>query len=306
MATQNAIDANKPVSVDDGGTGAATLTDHGVLVGSGTSPITALSVGATGTLLVGTVSADPTFATSATGDFTFTSSTVDQTRNFTLSNTDNTAAATSAARMNVTVGGALVGDAQLNWVVTGQTTWSNGVDNTNDGYKIAASATLGTTDVFFSRVSGGEITKPLQPAFLAQIPSGGSVIEVTGDGTIYSYICTSEIFDQNNDYNTGTGQFTAPVTGRYMLIAGIRLSGVVAASAEEGAVYINTSNRRYRNGENRGTALGDFEMICATLVDMDASDVAYPQTSASGGTKTVGAFGFTDPAITCFAGFLAC
>lgn len=49
------------VVVEGGGTGATTLTDHGVLVGSGTSAIDALSVGATGTVLVGVTGADPEF-----------------------------------------------------------------------------------------------------------------------------------------------------------------------------------------------------------------------------------------------------
>jgi hypothetical protein len=46
-----------------------TLTDHGVLVGSGTSAIDALSVGTNGQLLVGSTGADPVFATAncATG-----------------------------------------------------------------------------------------------------------------------------------------------------------------------------------------------------------------------------------------------
>ncbi len=41
------------LTVAQGGTGAATFTAHGVLVGEGTSPFAALSVGATGTLLAG-------------------------------------------------------------------------------------------------------------------------------------------------------------------------------------------------------------------------------------------------------------
>lgn len=53
-----------PIAVDEGGTGAASLTDHGVLVGSGTDPITALSVGATGTVLAGSTGADPSFSAS--------------------------------------------------------------------------------------------------------------------------------------------------------------------------------------------------------------------------------------------------
>ena len=51
------------LAVSRGGTGASTLTDHGVLIGSGTSAITALTVGTNGQLIVGSTSADPVFAT---------------------------------------------------------------------------------------------------------------------------------------------------------------------------------------------------------------------------------------------------
>ena len=59
--TQNAINTNIPIEIIYGGTESTTLTDHGVLVGSGTSPITALSVGATNTVLQGSTGADPSF-----------------------------------------------------------------------------------------------------------------------------------------------------------------------------------------------------------------------------------------------------
>ncbi len=51
------------LEVQYGGTGASTLTDHGVLVGSGTAAITALSVGSSGQLLTGVTSSDPTWTT---------------------------------------------------------------------------------------------------------------------------------------------------------------------------------------------------------------------------------------------------
>jgi len=51
------------IGIAKGGTGASSLTDHGVLVGSGTDAITALSVGTDGQLLVGSTGADPVFAT---------------------------------------------------------------------------------------------------------------------------------------------------------------------------------------------------------------------------------------------------
>lgn len=56
------------IPVADGGTGASTLTDHGVLVGSGTSAVTALSVGTNGQVLVGSTGADPVFATITDGE----------------------------------------------------------------------------------------------------------------------------------------------------------------------------------------------------------------------------------------------
>lgn len=51
------------VDVAEGGTGASSLTDHGVLVGSGTASVTPLAVGTNGQLLVGSTGADPAFAT---------------------------------------------------------------------------------------------------------------------------------------------------------------------------------------------------------------------------------------------------
>jgi len=51
------------LAVTHGGTGASTLTDHGVLVGSGTGAITALGVGTTGQVLQGSTGADPVWST---------------------------------------------------------------------------------------------------------------------------------------------------------------------------------------------------------------------------------------------------
>jgi len=49
--------------VEGGGTGLATVTDHSVMVGSGTDPVTPIAVGTTGQILVGSTSADPVFTT---------------------------------------------------------------------------------------------------------------------------------------------------------------------------------------------------------------------------------------------------
>jgi len=51
-----------PLIVAKGGTGATTLTDHGILLGSGTGAITALGVAANGQLPIGSAGADPVLA----------------------------------------------------------------------------------------------------------------------------------------------------------------------------------------------------------------------------------------------------
>ena len=50
-----------PIPIVEGGTGAQTLTTHGVLLGEGTSAITALAAAATGAALMGNTAADPSF-----------------------------------------------------------------------------------------------------------------------------------------------------------------------------------------------------------------------------------------------------
>jgi hypothetical protein len=72
-ATISGLTASKPVftdaskklvstgtlAIDQGGTGAATLTDHGILLGSGTDPITPMTALGAGELVVGVAGADP-------------------------------------------------------------------------------------------------------------------------------------------------------------------------------------------------------------------------------------------------------
>jgi len=72
MATINTINSSEPIEVGAGGIGAATLTDHGILVGSGTGALTALTVGTHGQVLVGSTGADPVMATIDSDNATIT------------------------------------------------------------------------------------------------------------------------------------------------------------------------------------------------------------------------------------------
>lgn len=66
-ATQPSFaDISGTATVSQGGTGQTTLTNHGVLIGAGTSAITQLAVAVAGTLLAGVASSDPAFTSTPT------------------------------------------------------------------------------------------------------------------------------------------------------------------------------------------------------------------------------------------------
>jgi hypothetical protein len=173
----------------------------------------------------------------------------------------------------------------------------------------------GTSDFTLSSVTGtimsaldtGEITTPLQPAFLAYLGTNDN--NVTGAGAIYtmgsSGNALTEVFDQNADFNTN-GTFTAPVTGRYYLNAAIRLGNATSAMTN-GIIKIVTSNRDYGfrwHPYNLTTATAAAAFHCNVLADMDAADTATVTLQVSNGASdTLDIISFTGP-ITFICGVL--
>lgn len=150
-----------------------------------------------------------------------------------------------------------------------------------------ASAT-GTT---ISALDTGEVTMPLQPAFLAYVNT--TIPDVTGNNTLYTVIFDTERYDQGADFNLGTSTFTAPVTGRYHFCFGAYLADLSVAFSQ-GNMFLLMSN--YNAGFNQsnygaiqtGTAVitgGDF------YTDMDAADTANFAVRVSGSTLTIDVVG---------------
>ena len=63
VAELNSLSLDNALTVPNGGTGAASLTDGGVLLGSGTGAVTALGQATNGQLVIGSTGADPVLAT---------------------------------------------------------------------------------------------------------------------------------------------------------------------------------------------------------------------------------------------------
>lgn len=181
----------------------------------------------------------------------------------------------------------------------------------NDGTTLDTRPILSVTNLAVNRLTlsaAGEMTLPLQPAFLAY--RSANVSNVTGAGTVYTVPFNTEVFDQGSDYNNGTYTFTAPVTGRYYFSVGIGVFGLTAAMTQA-TIDIVTSNRTYRSQEwswgTTANASASLTTSFSVFADMDAADTALVQLTISNGAgDTADLDGGTTPARTFFAGHLVC
>jgi hypothetical protein len=202
----------------------------------------------------------------------------------TVRNTDNTNAASSAFT-EMSVGGASAGDVYFNFIVTTVTMFSLGIDNSDsDKLKITSGATPSAASTLWQMTTAGERTMPLQPSFFAYVT--GDAEDVTGDGTDYTIVASSEIWDQNNDFD-GTSTFTAPVTGKYFFKFSVYLEDLTTSNT----IYLvlSTSNRTYGHYYSTATPGGGGTQVIGSYyyADMDAADTAYCYVDVSGGTKIV-------------------
>ncbi len=288
-----------PKIVAEGGTGAVTLTDFGVLVGSGTTAITPLAVGTTGELLIGTSAADPAFGSSAAADFTFTTASAGTTRALTVSNTDATAANYSSAQLDLIAQSASTGDPFVHFNVNTGQDYALGVDNSDsDALKINDDTDPSTGNNLWKMTSSGERILPLQPAFSAYLPSDD--LNETGDGTIYTLGDTdvgtalTEEFDIGGNFTPGASGgalFTAPVDGIYVFIINFYLYGITGSHTSTIGAFAGsgiTTHRFAQNDPGNVSASGGFMVVGGTTIyQMSASDTLQGTIQLSGSTKVV-------------------
>lgn len=218
------------------------------------------------------------------------------TNSLTITNSSNTAS--SAALKIITVGGASSGDPTTNFNISGITDWEMGIDNNDsDNLKISQSTSLGINDTWIMNTSGTR-TMPLQPYVFAEITAAAN--NITGDGTVYVYGDTDvgptsvTIFEQGSNYTAGASggaYFTAPVTGKYLL-GGTLFAEAYTAAMGIGQINLVTSNGgcqmvRINVGNVRNAYQPDFAKMATVLLDMDAMDIFQMTFMCSGGAKVV-------------------
>lgn len=154
----------------------------------------------------------------------------------------------------------------------------------------------------------GHVTKPLTSAFNARL--NATSVNATGNGTAVTIICGTEIYDQNADYATGTGIFTAPVDGNYNFGGTLTLDDVSNAVTHTSVTFnLVTSNRTYHIYSLSADALEDGNTVRMPWsiigADMDASDTATINVTVSGATQIVDITGEATNNRTSFHGYLA-
>jgi hypothetical protein len=177
-----------------------------------------------------------------------------------------------------------------------------GTDSNNTFVKLGslsshpASIIAGNVEIIQCAVAG-EVTMPLQPAFLVEPASQQS--DLSGTTTI---AFGTEIFDQGSNFASNT--FTAPVTGKYQFNLTLYIVNF-DVSCTYVSFYIEASNRNVEM-VNSGSVFGATDptyssLAMGCLLDMDANDTCYIQCVQSGGAAQM------DIAIySRFSGFLVC
>ena len=131
--------------------------------------------------------------------------------------------------------------------------------------------------------AAGIVTKPYQPAFLANAATQFN-IPVNG---YYTVLLQTERFDNNNDFSSNT--FTAPVTGKYQLNYHLYLVQM-PTNASYFETYLVTSNRTYAAAitpsSYGGGGINYISISTSVLADMDAGDTAIVRMQQGGGTAS--------------------
>lgn len=243
-----------PQPVAEGGTGAITLTAHGVLIGEGTSAITPTAVGTTGQVLTGVTASDPVWAAPAASSISITGNSGGALTGNAFTFTGGTTGLTFAGSGSTeTLGGTLVvsnggsgaGTFTAHGVLLGEGTSAFGV------------TAVGTTGQVLTGVTGAD------PVWAAPAASVFPWTATTADASLVV----------NNGYianKAGLLTMTLPASatvGQVIAITNINtaVGWRIAQNASQQIFMGNQSTTSGVTGYLEATALGDtVNLICTT------------------------------------------
>tara|TARA_E500000331_G_scaffold260614_1_gene251524 strand:- start:950 stop:2719 length:1770 start_codon:yes stop_codon:yes gene_type:complete len=263
------------LAVADGGTGVSTLTDGGVLLGSGTDAITATAVLTNGQLLIGDNSGDPTIAT-----LTGTSNQVTVTNgagSITLSTPQNIHTSATPTFGTITTTGN----------ITGSSTSTGSFGELHIADKIG----IGTTNPDNSSLHvAGHINLDDDKA----VAWGGgssrpSILGNTSNNTLKFYTNGSERISIASSGEVGIG--TANPTKALHVVGDALVTGIL--TAQEFHTEFVSASIQYTSGSTKfGDTTDDLHSITGSLVITGSSLTIDSVGGVSGSSTSTGSFGY--------------
>lgn len=154
---------------------------------------------------------------------------------------------------------------------------------TNSTVTTLNTTTIANGGIVNHTLSGGNTTRP-NNAFVLVKSTGAT--DVTGDGTTYSIQFGSVTYDIGGNWDSTNNRFTAPVTGKYLVVVNITLENILVTH-NNFLLTINASSRQFNNITGGLLARPDNSFAATAFVDMTAGDVVRASIAADSGTKTI-------------------
>ena len=243
VADLSALSLDTALPVASGGTGAATFTDGGVLLGSGTGAVTALGQATNGQLVIGSTGADPVLGTLTGG------------ANITVTNT--------AGAISIAASGLGSGTVQS----VSATGTENGITLTSDGDSVNPTLTLGgaLAGVTNSQLSNSAVTLGTTSVALgatAASLAGLTTVSATSFSGSFNgdFTGTTNLPDLSSGNGLSGGPYDGAATATFSVAADgstltVGASGVKVADAGITATQIATSVAGAGLSGGAGTAL---------------------------------------------------
>jgi hypothetical protein len=146
--------------------------------------------------------------------------------------------------------------------------------------------------------SSNRLINAVQPAASGYVFS--TQANVTGDGTNYPVIYAQEAYDQASNLAAGTGIFTAPINGFYLVTFQLCLTGIVSGHTTGFLQLITTSafgtvdNVNVFNPFALGGSVGNCTVNITQIMKIQAGGTITGYINVSGGAKVVSVAGIVN------------
>lgn len=187
---------------------------------------------------------------------------------------------TPANALDITLPGLVQFDGSTTFTAVSPTTTGSVPKSNGTTFGPSSSFLLDSNDI---------MTNTAQPVLNAFCHAAQS--NVTGDGTAYTIIFDSVPYQQGSNYNAGTGTYTVPKTGVYLVTGMVTISNL---SSSFNAAQLNiqgsggTFTRQLFNPGLIRDSGNNLSVVFSGLNQYSSTNTIVIQITISGGTKTVG------------------